>query len=302
MKRQHPPQSGATPPQDGALASELQRHPRWFVLTGAGCSTESGIPAYRDARGAWQHKAPIQLEDFVTNDAVRRRYWARSFVGYGRIRAAAPNAAHLALARFQRLGLLSVLVTQNVDGLHQKAGSERVIDLHGQLATVQCLSCSSSIERDALQAHLLELNPSLGRLLSTAVAPDGDMEIDGLSWENLEVPSCPSCGGILKPAVVFFGETVPPQRIADAYQALAESDALLVVGSSLMVFSGYRFVRRAADAGKPIVVINRGVTRADPFAKLKLDGPCGPLLDVAVTRLERLRSSGDGSAPSTSEA
>jgi NAD-dependent SIR2 family protein deacetylase len=287
VKEQHPPQADATPREAGALASELQRHGRWFVLTGAGCSTESGIPAYRDAQGAWQHKPPIQLEDFVASDAVRRRYWARSFAGYGRVRGASPNAAHLALARFQRLGLLHVLVTQNVDGLHQKAGSERVIELHGQLASVQCLSCASSIERDAMQARLLEVNPSLGQLSSSVAAPDGDMETDDDIWRYLEVPSCLSCGGILKPAVVFFGEAVPAQRIADAYQALAEADALLVVGSSLMVFSGYRFVRRAAEAGKPIVVINRGVTRADRFAKLKVEGACGTLLDTALTRLER---------------
>ena len=283
---QPPPQADATPREDGALASELERHGRWFVLTGAGCSTESGIPAYRDARGAWQHKPPIQLRDFLANDAVRQRYWARSFVGYGRVRGAEPNAAHLALARFQRLGLLHTLVTQNVDGLHQKAGSEHVIDLHGQLAAVQCLSCSSTLERDALQAHLLARNPSLAQLASKAAAPDGDMHIDDEICRTLAVPSCRSCGGILKPAVVFFGEAVPAQRIADAYRALAESDALLVVGSSLMVFSGYRFVRRAAEAGKPIVVINRGVTRADPFAKLKIEGACGALLHAAVTSLE----------------
>lgn len=269
-----------------ALASELGRHERWFVLTGAGCSTESGIPAYRDAHGAWQHKPPIQLRDFVANDAMRRRYWARSFLGYGRVRGACPNSAHVALARLQRLGLLRVLVTQNVDGLHQKAGSERVIDLHGQLAAVQCLSCAGSSERDALQAQLLELNPALARLASSAPLPDGDTEIDDDICQSLQVPSCPHCGGILKPAVVFFGEAVPPRRIGDAYQALTESDALLVVGSSLMVFSGYRFVRRAADAGKPIVVVNRGVTRADAFARTKVEGPCGALLDGAVTQLE----------------
>lgn len=274
------------PREEDALAAELGRYERWFVLTGAGCSTESGIPAYRDAHGAWQHKPPIQLREFVASEAVRRRYWARSFVGYARVRAACPNAAHLALARFQRLGLLKVLVTQNVDGLHQKAGSERVIDLHGQLALVQCLSCPWSIERDALQAQLLELNPVLPRLASSAPAPDGDTEIDDDVCQALQVPSCPRCGGVLKPAVVFFGEAVPPRRIGDAYQALTESDALMVVGSSLMVFSGYRFVRRAADAGKPIVVVNRGVTRADALARMKVEGPCGALLDGAVTRLE----------------
>jgi NAD-dependent SIR2 family protein deacetylase len=288
------PPADATLAEHGALASELRQHGRWFVLTGAGCSTESGIPAYRDAQGAWQHKPPIQLKDFVTTPAVRRRYWARSFVGYGRVRDAEPNAAHLALARFQRLGLLHALVTQNVDGLHQKAGSERVIDLHGRLAAVQCLSCSSTTDRDVLQAQLLALNPSLAQLASNATAPDGDMDIDDDICRELTVPSCGTCRGMLKPAVVFFGEAVPPQRIADAYRALGESDALLVVGSSLMVFSGYRFVRRAKETGKPILVINRGVTRADPFAKLKVEGACGTLLHAAVSSLETPSTPDDG--------
>jgi NAD-dependent SIR2 family protein deacetylase len=151
---------------------------------------------------------------------------------------------------------------------------------------VQCLSCSSTTDRDALQAQLLALNPSLAHLASDAAAPDGDMEINDDICRNLIVPSCEACGGVIKPAVVFFGEAVPAQRIADAYRALVESDALLVVGSSLMVFSGYRFVRRAAEIGKPIVVVNRGVTRADPFAKLKIEGACGALLHAAVTSLE----------------
>jgi NAD-dependent SIR2 family protein deacetylase len=270
-----------------ALASELGRHRRWFVLTGAGCSTESGIPAYRDAVGAWQHKAPIQFNDFVRSDAVRRRYWARSFIGYQRLRHALPNDAHRALARFQRLGLERILVTQNVDGLHEKAGSQGVIDLHGRIASVECLGCRSCMERDELQLRLLDQNPWLSRVSGTWSAPDGDAQLDDEAYQNLDVPTCGSCAGILKPAVVFFGEAVPAQRIAAAYQALAESDALLVIGSSLMVFSGYRFVRRAADAGKPIVVINRGVTRADPLATLKVEGACSALLDGAVRSLER---------------
>ena len=230
MKEQPPPRADPTPGEAGALASELQRHGRWFVLTGAGCSTESGIPAYRDAHGAWQHKPPIQLRDFVASEAVRRRYWARSFAGYGRVRGASPNAAHLALARFQRLGLLHVLVTQNVDGLHQKAGSERVIELHGQLASVQCLSCSSSIERDALQARLLELNPSLGQLTSSVAAPDGDMETD--ERECAEVPTAGQ-GGYNGVTVTWNeGETSTSNDCVDIPGPNVDHDKIVVGGAA----------------------------------------------------------------------
>jgi NAD-dependent SIR2 family protein deacetylase len=283
-----PASSGASPApaEVEALRHELQRHERWFVLTGAGCSTESGIPAYRDALGAWQHKQPIQFRDFVRSEAVRQRYWARSFVGFERVRSARPNAAHLALRRLQSLNRQRALVTQNVDGLHQKAGSEGVIDLHGQLAGVECLGCRAVLDRASLQTVLLDLNPSLFNHGVSAAAPDGDADIEELGASQLRVPACSVCGGVLKPAVVFFGETVPPSRISAAYQALDESEALLVVGSSLMVFSGYRFVRRAAESKKPIVVVNQGLTRADPYARLKFQSPCGLLLEAAVGGLE----------------
>jgi NAD-dependent SIR2 family protein deacetylase len=280
-----PAHMDASPADTSALAHELGAHQSWFVLTGAGCSTESGIPAYRDATGAWQHKAPIQLREFVESQAVRQRYWARSFVGFERIRAAQPNPAHLALARFQQLGRQRMLVTQNVDGLHQKAGSEGVIDLHGQLSTVECLGCRAELGRQELQARLLDLNPGLLEQSVQVTRPDGDAETGDLDVSELRVPECPRCDGVLKPAVVFFGETVPPARVAAAYAALDESTALLVVGSSLMVFSGYRFVLRAAKSGKPIVVVNSGVTRADAFAALKVVGPCSGLLDAAVSQL-----------------
>jgi NAD-dependent SIR2 family protein deacetylase len=286
MNSAHTSASGAAPAEVDLLVDELARHQRWFVLTGAGCSTDSGIPAYRDATGAWQHKQPIQFREFVRSEAVRQRYWARSFVGFERVRNARPNAAHLALARLQGLSRQRLLVTQNVDGLHQKAGSEGVIDLHGQLALVECLDCHAQLERASLQAVLLELNPALLDQSASGVAPDGDAETDESGARQLRIPACSVCGGVLKPAVVFFGETVPPARISTAYQALDESEALLVVGSSLMVFSGYRFVRRAAASEKPIVVVNQGLTRADPYASLKLQSPCGMLLDAAVTRLE----------------
>jgi NAD-dependent SIR2 family protein deacetylase len=269
------------------LSAALERHRRWFVLTGAGVSTLSGIPAYRDERGAWKHKAPIQFRDFVQSEALRRRYWARSFVGFERVQRAEPNGAHRALARFERLGRSRLLVTQNVDGLHQKAGSGQVIDLHGQLAEVECLACRALSSRAAMQHRLLAHNPWLAAATSAYATPDGDAELDGSSHEALVVPSCEACAGVLKPAVVFFGENVPKARIERAYEVLAESDALLVVGSSLMVFSGYRFARRAAELGKPVVVLNQGFTRADALAALKLEGECGAVLDAAMTQLER---------------
>lgn len=268
------------------LSGVLGRYGRWFVLTGAGCSTLSGIPAYRDESGAWRHKAPIQFREFVHNEAIRRRYWARSFVGFERVHRAEPNGAHRALVRFERLGRARLLVTQNVDGLHQKAGSVGVVDLHGQIAEVECLSCRARLHRAALQQRLLDANPWLASTRSSGPTPDGDAELDPSACEDLVVPSCELCGGVLKPAVVFFGENVPKPRIEDAYRALAESDALLVVGSSLMVFSGYRFAHRAAELAKPVVIINNGLTRADTLAELKLRGECGALLDAAITALE----------------
>ncbi len=285
------PDAGHEPIDAATLSRVLARHSRWFVLTGAGCSTRSGIPAYRDESGTWKHKAPIQFRDFVSSDALRRRYWARSFVGFERVSGALPNRAHLALARLEHLGRARLVVTQNVDGLHQKAGSRSVVDLHGQLSEVECLACHARVSRASVQERLLEQNPWLSRASSVFATPDGDAELDPSTCEELVVPSCSSCAGVLKPAVVFFGENVPKARVDTAYQALAASDAVLVVGSSLMVFSGYRFPRRAAELGKPVVVLNNGLTRADALAELKLQGECGALLDAAVSQLESAASS-----------
>ncbi len=282
------------------LSRRLERHSRWFVLTGAGCSTESGIPAYRDETGAWRHKAPIQLGEFLGSEHVRRRYWARSFSGFQRVLQAKPNSAHHALAALERLELVRLLVTQNVDRLHQKAGSRNVIDLHGQLAWVVCLGCGAQFERTRVQGWLAEQNPDLrdgapdtpeldagasSAHPTVGFAPDGDAEVGASAMASVRIPVCPSCTGMLKPAVVFFGETVPPEKVQASYAALEAADALLVVGSSLTVFSGYRFVRRAADLGKPIVVLNSGVTRGDRFAALKLEGSCGALLSSALQLL-----------------
>jgi NAD-dependent SIR2 family protein deacetylase len=270
------------------LGAELGRWPRWFVLTGAGCSTESGIPAYRDETGRFMHGKPLEYRDFVGSEAARQRYWARSAIGFERMQKALPNRAHRALARLEELGLQHLLVTQNVDGLHQKAGSRNVLELHGDLASVGCLQCPARIPRSQLQAQLLDENPDLRPSAAARPAPDGDAEPARADY-TLRVPACRACAGILKPNVVFFGETVPPDRVSRAYRALDEADAVLVVGSSLMVFSGYRFVRRAASLGKPIVVLNSGKTRADELARLKLTGPCGEKLALGIAELERVR-------------
>jgi NAD-dependent SIR2 family protein deacetylase len=268
-----------------ALRAQLERHARWFVLTGAGCSTESGIPAYRDENGIWRHKAPIQFRDFVSSEAVRRRYWARSFAGFARIQQALPNAAHHALAQLEALDRVGLLVTQNVDRLHQKAGSRRVIDLHGQLALVTCLSCRAELDREAWQLELARHNPGLSAGSASAAAPDGDAELGPDAYAGVRVPACSHCGGVLKPAVVFYGETVPAERVSTAYAALVDADAVLVVGSSLSIFSGYRFARRAVDLNKPIIIVNSGATRADRFAELTLPGPCAALLEAATRGL-----------------
>ena len=245
---------------------------RLLVLTGAGCSTASGIGDYRDASGAWKRAAPIQHADFVRSAATRQRYWARSFHGWPDFCRAEPNAAHHAIA-----GLENVVgvITQNVDRLHQRAGSSDVIDLHGRLDQVICLGCAESISRDDMQHRLAELNPWLGGGRYTP-APDGDADLQ-MSEEQLGevvVPECPSCGGVLKPDVVFYGDGVPKPRVESAYAWVDECDGMMVVGSSLMVFSGLRFCRRADKRGVPLALVNQGRTRADELFALRLIEPC----------------------------
>jgi NAD-dependent SIR2 family protein deacetylase len=267
---------------------ELLRGKRVFVLTGAGCSTESGIPDYRDVNGEWKHKQPIQLKEFTGSHFVRQRYWARSAMGWQRFRDAQPNLAHWALAALENLGVVHSLLTQNVDGLHQRAGSRRVIDLHGRLDTVECLACRHRNSRDEFQSRLLERNPNF-RATRVETAPDGDVELHGVDYAEFDVPACHRCGGVLKPAVIFFGETVPAERVELAYRQLFESDALLVIGSSLMVFSGFRFVRAAAAHGIPIALINRGRSRADAFAQVRVDANCSDILPRLVPSLSAAR-------------
>ncbi len=264
---------------DTALIGFIERHPRLFVLTGAGCSTESGIPDYRDADGEWKRGRPVMLQDFLTSAHARRRYWARSLIGWRRMRAARPNSAHRSLASLERRGRITQLVTQNVDGLHQAAGSRKVIDLHGRVDVVRCMACDRRVPRETVQADLIRRNPEFAAL-DAPEAPDGDADLETLSFDAFDVPTCENCGGLLKPDVVFFGESVPSERVRSAMAALEESDAMLVVGSSLMVYSGYRFAAAMASAGKPIAAVNLGRTRADELLSIKIEQRCADALSA----------------------
>jgi NAD-dependent SIR2 family protein deacetylase len=261
-----------------ALREFIQAHPRLAVLTGAGVSTGSGIPDYRDERGEWKRARPVEFRPFMAELKVRQRYWARSTVGWPIISRAQPNDAHHARARLETQGFIELLITQNVDGLHAKAGSRQVIDLHGRIDGVRCMACGHTMPRVELQQQLVAANPHWADIEARA-APDGDVDIDGRAFSDFVVPDCPRCGGILKPDVVFFGENVPPERVSRAFEAVSRSDALLVVGSSLMVYSGYRFAEAAAAAGKPIAAVNLGRTRADHLLALKISAPCDEVLD-----------------------
>ena len=237
-------------PEAKALAGFLASADRVAVVSGAGVSTGSGIPDYRDRDGKWKHTRPMQYSEFVGSEHGRRRYWARSFSGWSRISRARPNRAHNALAALEATGKVETLITQNVDGLHSRAGSRNVIDLHGRLSNVRCLACGENTSRDDWQQCLADANPRW-RGRARSYAPDGDAALTDDEASRFEVPAC-DCGGIMKPDVVFFGENVPRERVDVAIRATDRADALLVVGSSLMVFSGYRFAKRAAETGKPL--------------------------------------------------
>ncbi|WP_256354278.1 MULTISPECIES: NAD-dependent protein deacetylase [unclassified Variovorax] len=277
----------ASEPMDSAaaLADFVLRHPRLFVLTGAGCSTESGIPDYRDGNGDWKRPAPVTYQAFMGDELTRRRYWARSMIGFPVMAGARPGAAHLALARMEGAGHVGLLLTQNVDGLHSASGSRNTIDLHGRIDAVRCMACDTRSPRAALQADLLRRNRAWAGF-EARIAPDGDADLDGRDFASFDVPACEHCGGVLKPDVVFFGESVPAQRVADARSALAECDAVLVAGSSLMVYSGFRFVQAAAAAGKPVAAVNLGRTRADDLLALKVERPVGEALAELAAGLE----------------
>jgi len=268
---------------DERLGAWIASHRRVFALTGAGCSTASGIPDYRDDEGEWKRRPPVMILAFRNEDSIYRRYWARAYAGWPRLTGAAPNAAHRAFAAWETAGTLVQLVTQNVDRLHQRAGSRAVIDLHGRLDLVVCLSCGDRTSRAALQDVMAAANPAWHARAMTA--PDGDADIDAGMIESFTPPRCAHCAGLLKPDVVFFGENVPRERYERACAALAGADALLVAGSSLMVYSGFRFVRLAHEAGVPIAIVNRGRTRGDELADLKIEGDVGTTLTAAVSAL-----------------
>jgi len=253
---------------------------RVFVLTGAGCSTASGIPDYRNEDGEWKRRPPVMFQAFRAQESTYRRYWARAYAGWPRFMTALPSAAHRAFAAWERAGSLARLVTQNVDGLHQRAGSRAVIDLHGRLDVVVCLNCGQRTSRASVQAVMAASNPEWDA--AAVAAPDGDADIDAALIERFQAPRCEHCGGLLKPDVVFFGENVPSGRYEEARDALAGADSLLVAGSSLMVYSGFRFVQQAHEAGLPIAILNRGRTRGDEFAELKVEGDVGTVLTQVI--------------------
>ena len=270
-------------PHDDRLHDWIARHRRVFALTGAGCSTASGIPDYRNDDGEWKRQPPVMIQAFRAQDAVYRRYWARAYMGWPRLTAATPNAAHRAFAAWEAAGTLCQLVTQNVDGLHQRAGSRAVIDLHGRLDVVVCLGCGDRTSRAAFRRPWLPPIPSGAR--RPPPLPMATPTSTPPTIESFAAPRCERCDGRLKPDVVFFGENVPRDRYEQACEALAGADALLVAGSSLMVYSGYRFVRLAHEAGLPIAIVNRGRTRGDDLAELKIEGDMGSTLTAAVTAI-----------------
>jgi NAD-dependent SIR2 family protein deacetylase len=261
---------------------------RLAVLTGAGMSTDSGIPDYRGPDSPPSN--PMTIRQFTSDPAFRQRYWARNHVGWRHMHGTMPNAGHRALAELERAGVVTGLITQNVDLLHTKAGSRAVANLHGTYAQVVCLACRFTLTRAELADELEALNPGfVERAEDTggiAVAPDADAMVEETS--SFRYVDCPRCGGILKPAIVYFGESVPKERVAQAYSMVDDADALLVAGSSLTVFSGLRFVRHAAAHGKPVAIINHGPTRGDELATVKLDAGCSELLVLLVDELAPL--------------
>lgn len=264
---------------------QLMVNKQFLVLTGAGISTPSGIPDYRDSEGVRRGKAPMMYQEFLSTPAARRRYWARAMLGWPRIRQARPNAAHEALATLQTKQLIAGLITQNVDTLHDQAGSHEVIELHGSLHRVVCLDCDQRADRQTIQLVMEAENPYLSGVDATQ-APDGDTLLDPAFEARFQIPRCPSCSGErLKPDVVFFGENVAQATAAKATQHIEQAQGLLVVGSSLMAYSAFRLCRAMAEQHKPLIAINFGKTRADDFLDLKIEASCEQLLPLLVERL-----------------
>ena len=279
--------------EDGFVASEsavvelsdLVRGGDVVVLSGAGLSTESGIPDYRGATGAAQRRyTPMTYATFTGDSDARRRYWARSHLGWQHMARALPNAGHLALAELERRGHVRGTITQNVDGLHGKAGSRNVIELHGRLDQVRCLSCGVVTARHDMDARLREANADWSTTV-IALNPDGDAEVPDSALDSFVVVDCNECGGLLKPDVVYFGESVPAERVAAAYDVVARAAMVLVLGSSLHVFSGRRFVQRAAQEHKLVAIVNDGPTRCDDLAYIKVNAPLGATLQTVLQHL-----------------
>ena len=279
-------------PDVAALAALLADHPGTLVLTGAGISTDSGIPDYRGPDGT-RRVTPMQHGEFVGSSEARQRYWARSFIGWQRFSHAEPNAGHQAVADLQRRGVLGPVITQNVDGLHQAAGSRDVTELHGSLAEVLCLTCGDRSDRFLLQARMAEANPGFERLaageapdgsrVSSQIRPDGDIVLADALVEGFHLPLCSVCAGdALKPDVVFFGGSVPRERVDSCYVLTDAAPALLVLGSSLAVMSGLRFVRHAAKRGIPVMAVTRGPTRGDDLMTLRVDAALAPTLGAVL--------------------
>ncbi|MEV7684962.1 NAD-dependent protein deacetylase [Streptomyces bungoensis] len=255
-----------------------------LVLSGAGISTESGIPDYRGEGGSLSRHTPMTYQDFTASAQARRRYWARSHLGWRTFGRARPNPGHRAVAAFGRHGLLSGVITQNVDGLHQAAGSDGVVELHGSLDRVVCLSCGDVSPRRELARRLEEANPGFAPV-AAGINPDGDADLTDDQVGDFRVVPCALCGGVLKPDVVFFGEAVPPRRVEHCRALVREAASLLVLGSSLTVMSGLRFVRQAAEAGKPVLIVNRDPTRGDRHALTRVALPLGAALTAVAGRL-----------------
>nr|WP_090274250.1 NAD-dependent protein deacetylase [Mycolicibacterium komanii]CRL67186.1 silent information regulator protein Sir2 [Mycolicibacterium komanii] len=270
----------------------LLRDRRIAVLTGAGMSTDSGIPDYRGPDSPPSN--PMTIRQFTSDPVFRQRYWARNHLGWRHMDATLPNAGHRALAALEAAGVVSGLITQNVDLLHTKAGSDTVVNLHGTYAQVICLDCAHTMSRAALADLLEEANPGFAQRVEEsvggiAVAPDADAVVGETG--SFRVVDCPRCGGMLKPDIVYFGESVPKDRVAEAYSVVDSADALLVAGSSLTVYSGYRFVRHAAAAGMPVAIVNRGPTRGDALATVKIDNGCSPMLALLADELPAVATS-----------
>ncbi len=266
--------------------AQLTRGRRLVVLTGAGCSTESGIPDYRGVDTPPRVRPPIQHREFIDKPEMRQRYWARSMLGWPRLAHARPNAAHHALVALESAGVVAGLITQNVDGLHQVAGSRQVVELHGAIRRVRCLACGELTARAELQTRLEAANPTwVARAEAVAIAPDGDAELPDALVGDFAVVACASCDGVVMPDVVFFGGNVPRDTLDAAWAAFDRGELLLVVGSSLTVFSGYRFVRRAAEREVPVAILNRGPTRGDEYAVIRVDARAGEVLPALARAL-----------------